>query len=116
MQTEAVLILQILLVKNGIDKARGGLDTVDITGAELDRNMIEGHDIIMYGMPVDLFDGGMPLRGIFCNIICIASHNGGRQETGDIFLRLLLVMEGVSAVCLGDDGFDVPKLASSTRT
>ncbi len=72
---EAVLILQILPVKNGIDEARGGCDTVDITGAELDRNTIDGHDIIMNGMLVDLFDGGMPLRGIFCNIIRLAVSN-----------------------------------------
>jgi hypothetical protein len=72
---EAVLILQILPVKNGIDEARGGRDTIDITGAELDRNTINGHDIIMYGMPVDLFDGAMPLRCIFSNIIQLAVGN-----------------------------------------
>jgi hypothetical protein len=65
---EAVLILQILSVNNGIDKARGGCDTVNVTGAELDRNTIDGHDIIMYCMPVDFIDGVMPLRGIFRNI------------------------------------------------
>ncbi len=123
---EAVLILQILPAKNGIDKARGGLDTVDVTCAELDRNTIDGHDIIMDGMPVDLFDGGMPLRGIFCNIIKfavsnkknlgnIASCNGRQQGTGDNFIPFLSVVEGVSAVCLGDDDFDAPKLASSMR-
>ncbi len=69
---EAVLILQILPVENGIDKARGGCDAGDVPGAELDRNRIDGHDIIMDGVPVDLFDGGMPLRGIFHNIIQLA--------------------------------------------
>ncbi len=43
---EAVLILQFLPVKNGIDEARGGRDTVDITGVELGRNTIDGHDIM----------------------------------------------------------------------
>ncbi len=66
---EAVLIFQILPVKNGIDEAREGRDTVDVTGAELDRNTIDGHDIILYNVTVDIFDGGMPLRCIFCNIV-----------------------------------------------
>ena len=73
--TEAVLILQILPVKNGIDEARGGCDTVDITGAELDRNTICGHDILLYGMTVDLFDGCMPLKGILRNIVRLAFSN-----------------------------------------
>jgi hypothetical protein len=50
--TEAVLIWQILPVKNGVAKARGGCDTVDVTGAELDRNRIDGHDIIISLMEV----------------------------------------------------------------
>ncbi len=80
----------------------------------------------MDGVPVDLFDGGMPLRGIFRNIIWltvsdwknlgnIASCDGRQQETGYNFLCLLLVVGDVSAVCLGDDNFDIPKLSSSMR-
>jgi hypothetical protein len=72
---EAVLILQIFPVKNGIDKARGGCDTVDVTGAELDMYTIDGHDIIMYSLPMDLFDRVMPLRGIFHNILKLAVGN-----------------------------------------